>query len=105
MTDKILVLTTAGSTEEARRLADALVERRLAACVSILKGLESIYRWKGKTEEAQEWLLLIKTTAAAFERVRDAIKELHSYELPECICLSIDDGSPEYLRWIAQSLE
>src|ERR1700733_1852134 len=98
MTDKILVLTTAGSTEEARRIADALVERRHAACVNILKGVESIYRWKGKTEESQEWMLMIKTTAAAFEKVCGTIKELHSYELPECLKVSIEDGSPEYLK-------
>src|SRR5271169_3504301 len=105
MTDKILVLTTAGSTEEARRLADALVDRQLAACVSIVKGIESIYRWKGKTEESEEWMLIIKTTAAAFERVRDTIKELHSYELPECIRIPIEDGSAEYLKWIQESVK
>src|ERR1700690_3277994 len=100
MTDKILVLTTTGSNEEARRIADALVEHRHAACVNILKGVESIYRWKGKTEETQEWMLLIKTTAGAFEKVSEIIKELNSYELPECIRISIEDGSPEYLKWI-----
>src|ERR1700690_1540956 len=105
MTDKIIVLTTAGSTEEARRLADGLVERRLAACVNIVKGVESIYRWKGKTEESQEWMLMIKTTAAAFERVLQTIKDLHSYELPECLKVSIEDGSPEYLQWIEESVE
>jgi periplasmic divalent cation tolerance protein len=105
MTDKILVLTTAGSTEEARRLADALVERRLAACVNILKGVESIYRWKGKTEESQEWMLLIKTTGEAFERVQQTIKELHSYELPECLRIAIEDGSAEYLKWIEESVD
>jgi periplasmic divalent cation tolerance protein len=104
MNDKILVLTTAGTGDEARRLADAMVERRLAACVNIVKGVQSIYRWKGKTEEAEEWMLLIKTTAAAFERVRDTIKELHSYELPECISIAISDGSAAYLKWIGESV-
>ncbi len=104
MTDKKIVLSTAGSQEEARKLAHALVERRLAACVNIVSGMESVYRWKGKIEAAQEWLLIIKTTAAAFGRVRDAISELHSYELPECVLLSIDDGSPAYLQWIAESV-
>jgi periplasmic divalent cation tolerance protein len=104
MNDKILVLTTAGSADEARRLADALVERRIAACVNIVKGVESIYRWKGKTEEAEEWMLLIKTTHAAFDRVRDTIKELHSYELPECISISINEGSTAYLQWITDSV-
>jgi len=105
MTDKRLVLTTAGSRDEARRIAEALVDRKLAACVNIVPGIVSIYRWKGKREEAEEWLLSIKTTAAAFEPVRDAIKEMHSYELPECLCLTIEDGSAEYLRWLEESVE
>jgi periplasmic divalent cation tolerance protein len=105
MTDTIVVLTTAGSGDEARRIADALVERRQAACVNIVKGVESIYRWKGKTEEAQEWMLLIKTTSAAFDRVWSTIKELHSYELPECLKISIEGGSPEYLAWIENSVK
>jgi periplasmic divalent cation tolerance protein len=105
MTDKRLVLTTAGSVEEARRIADALVDRKLAACVNIVSGVQSIYRWKGKTEEAGEWLLWIKTSASAFDRVSDTIKELHSYELPECLCLAIETGSPEYLQWLQESIE
>lgn len=105
MTNKRLVLTTAGSVEEARRIADALVDRKLAACVNIVSRVESIYRWKGRTEEAEEWLLWIKTSAAAFDRVRDAIKELHSYELPECLCLAVETGSTEYLQWLDDSVE
>jgi periplasmic divalent cation tolerance protein len=104
MTDKLLVLTTAGSQAEARKLAQALVERRQAACVNIVPGVEYIYRWRGKAEQAQEWMLLIKTTEAAFELVRDTIKELHSYELAECIAISISDGSLAYLQWIADSV-
>lgn len=104
MTDKKLVLTTAGSNEEARKIARALVERRLAACVNIVPQIESVYRWEGKIDEAREWLLVIKTTAAAFDRVRNAIRELHSYEVPECICVSIEDGSPDYLKWIGESV-
>jgi periplasmic divalent cation tolerance protein len=105
MTDKRLVLTTAGSRDEARRIAEALVDGKLAACVNIVPGVVSIYRWKGKREEAEEWLLLIKTTAAAFERVRDAIKRMNSYELPEALCLAIEDGSAEYLQWLQESVE
>ena len=104
MTDKKLVFTTAGSNEEARQIGRALVERRMAACVNIVPRVESVYRWEGKVEEAQEWLLVIKTTAAAFERVREAIRELHSYNLPECICVPIEDGSPEYLQWSGESV-
>jgi periplasmic divalent cation tolerance protein len=105
MTDKKLVLTTAGSKEEARKIARALVQQQLAACVNIVPRVDSVYRWEGEVEEAAEWLLLIKTTGAAFEQVRDAIKELHSYELPECICMSIEDGSAAYLDWIGDSIK
>jgi len=105
MTDKRLVLTTAGSADEARRIAEVLLERGLAACVSIAPKGVSIYRWKGKTEESEEWLLWIKTTEAAFEQVRDTILEVHSYELPECMCLAIENGSEDYLQWIQKSVE
>jgi periplasmic divalent cation tolerance protein len=105
MTDKIIVLTNAGSKEQARNIALALVERKLAACVNLIPGVESTYWWKGKIETAPEWTLLIKTVRANFEIVRDAIRELHSYDLPECIALAIEDGTPEYLSWIGESLK
>lgn len=105
MTDKRLVLSNAGSQEEAQRIAHALVERQLAACVNIVPGVESVYRWKGNIESAPEWLLLIKTTAAAFPRLREALQELHSYEVPECVALAIEDGSPAYLEWLGESVE
>jgi periplasmic divalent cation tolerance protein len=105
MTEHRLVLTTAGSHDEARRIARALVERRLAACVNVVPQIESIYRWQDNVEQAQEWLLLIKTTAGEFQNVRDAIEELHSYELPECICVNIEDGSAPYLKWITESMQ
>jgi periplasmic divalent cation tolerance protein len=104
MTDKRIVLTTAGSEEEARKIATRLVERRLAACVNILPQMTSIYSWQGKVEESSEYLLVVKTIAAAFAEVSHVIKELHSYELPECICLAIEDGSEPYLEWIAESV-
>ena len=85
-------------------IAWALVERKLAACVNIV-ALTSIFRWKNEIESSPEFLLIIKTTAAAFERVRDAIKELNSYEMPECIQLPIEAGSEVYLKWIAESVE
>ncbi len=104
MTDKRLVLTTAGSEEEARRIAQTLVERRLAACVNIAPRIHSIYRWQGKVESADEFLLIIKTTRDREESVRSAIKELHSYELPECILIAIEAGSKEYLDWVGESV-
>jgi periplasmic divalent cation tolerance protein len=103
MTDKRIVMTTAGSVDEARRIAETLVDRKLAACVNIVPRVVSIYRWKGKVEEAEEWLLWIKT-AAEFEPVRDAILEMHSYELPECLSIAIEDGSPQYLKWLEESV-
>ena len=105
MTDKRIVLSTAGSEEEARKIAQALVERRLAACVNIVGPIHSVYRWKGAVESAPERLLIIKTTESAFPRVRDAIRELHSYELPECVMLPIEAGSEEYLKWITTSVD
>ncbi|HKS73304.1 MAG TPA: divalent-cation tolerance protein CutA [Terriglobales bacterium] len=105
MTDKRIVLTTAGTKEDAHKIARGLVERRLAACVNIVPQVESVYRWQEKVEEATEWLLVIKTTAAAFARVREAIRELHSYEVPECICLSVEDGAEGYLGWIGEQVE
>ena len=103
-TDYRLALTTAGSQNEAQAIARALVERRLAACVNIVPGVQSVYRWQGAVESAQEWLLIIKTTAAAFDRVREAVKQLHSYDRPECICVAVEDGSAEYLAWIGEAV-
>jgi periplasmic divalent cation tolerance protein len=104
MTDKRIVLTTAGSEEEARKIARHLVEQKLAACANIIPRVESIYRWQGKIESAQEWLLIIKTTAVRFPAVRDAICALHSYDLPECIAFSVEDGSLPYLKWLEESV-
>jgi periplasmic divalent cation tolerance protein len=105
MTDKRLVLSTVATTEEARVIASALVEKRLAACVNILGPIQSIYRWKDAVEESQEILLLIKTTEALFPRLRDELKQLHSYEVPECIAIDIEDGLAAYLDWIGESVK
>jgi len=104
MTDKRIVLTTCGSLDEARKIAHALIERRLAACVNIVPQVESVYRWQGKVGTASEWLLVIKTTVAMFTRVREALHELHSYETPECIAVAVEDGSAAYLDWIGESV-
>jgi periplasmic divalent cation tolerance protein len=104
MSDKMIVLSTAGAADEAKRIADALVERKQAACVNIVPGVESIFSWEGKVEHAQEWLLVIKTSATAFNRVEATIKELHSYSVPECVAIEIKHGSKNYLNWIAESV-
>jgi len=104
MTDKRVVLSTAGSEDEARKIAYHIVEQQLAACVNIIPHIQSVYRWQGKVECNGEWLLLIKTTAGRVAAVRDAIRALHSYELPECIAIAIEDGSVEYLEWIGESV-
>jgi periplasmic divalent cation tolerance protein len=104
MTDKRIVFTTTSSEDEARKIARHLVEHKLAACVNILPHVESIYRWQDKVESSREWLLVIKTTAEGFVAVRDAVRELHSYELPECVAIAVDDGSSEYLEWVADSV-
>jgi periplasmic divalent cation tolerance protein len=105
MTDKRVVLTTCGSIEEARTIASALVERQLAACVNIIPQIESVYRWKDQVETAAEWLLLIKTKEEALDPIQSALRELHSYELPECISIVIEDGSEPYLNWIENSVK
>jgi periplasmic divalent cation tolerance protein len=105
MTDKVLVLTTAGSESEARKIAHALVERRLAACVNIVPRIQSVYRWESKVEQAEEYLLLIKTAKLREEQVRATIRELHSYEVPECIAIPIESGSADYLKWLSDSVD
>jgi len=105
MTDKIIVFSACGSEEEAARIARALVESRAAACVNIVPGLRSIYRWKGAVEDASEWLLLIKTTRERFDRLRAEFRSLHSYEVPELVAIPIVDGLEPYLSWISESVE
>jgi periplasmic divalent cation tolerance protein len=106
MTDKIAVIVTCTSPNQARRIARALVERRLAACGNILQApVTSIYRWKQKVETAREYLLLIKTTRKRFAAVRDTVQRLHSYDVPEIIALPVASGSSDYLRWISRSVD
>lgn len=96
----LVVLTTVGSEEQARTIAEALVEQRLAACVNILPAVRSIYRWQGKLWDDEELLLVIKTTADRFQALRAAIQELHSYELPEVLALPVTQSDPAALAWI-----
>ncbi len=105
MTDKIVVLVTCGSAAEAKRIAQGLVERRLAACVNVVGArVRSTYRWKGKVETAAEHLLIIKTSRKQFRALRAAVERLHSYQVPEVIALPIAEGSPAYLKWLADCL-
>jgi periplasmic divalent cation tolerance protein len=104
MTDKLLVLTTAGSEVEANKIAQALVERRLAACVNILPRIQSVYRWRDQVEKSEEFLLFIKTKRGLEGKLQAAIRELHSYELPEHLGLAIESGSEEYFEWIDASV-
>src|SRR5438445_647340 len=104
VTDKIIVLSTCGSEEEAERIARHLVEARLAACVNVVPKVRSFYRWQGNIEDSSECLLVIKTSRESFERLRPALESAHSYELPEVLALPIFDGSPGYLDWLDREL-
>jgi periplasmic divalent cation tolerance protein len=105
MTDKLVVLVTCRSAKEARRIAEAVVEQRLAACVNILGApVRSIYRWKGRIESAREILLVMKTSRRRFAALQKKIEQLHSYDVPEVIALPIITGARRYLGWIAESV-
>jgi len=97
----VVVLSTAGSTEQAETIARALVERRLAACVQVVPEACSTFRWEGEVRTESEAVLWIKTRAALASAVGRAIRELHTYEVPEIVVLPIEGGDPEYLAWIA----
>jgi len=105
MTNKRVVLSTTGSHEEARKIAQTLVDKQLAACVNIVPGVESVYRWQGKTSSATEWLLVMKTTESAFPALREALKSLHSYQVPECLAVAVDDGYAAYLDWMGEAVK
>jgi periplasmic divalent cation tolerance protein len=97
-----VILATAGGREEADRIAEALVSRRLAACVQLTE-IASTYRWEGEVTKGAEWLMLIKTTAARYEAVEAAILELHTYDVPEIVQLPIVRGSAAYLAWVGEA--
>ncbi len=104
MTDARILLTTAGNRDEADMIANELVRRELAACVNIVGPITSVYRWKGKVESSAEFLLLIKTTEDAFDKVRQTVRALHSYEIPEFVELCINRGDGKYLAWLEQCI-
>jgi periplasmic divalent cation tolerance protein len=99
--DTLLVLSNLPDRASADRVAQALVERRLAACVTILAPCRSVYRWQGAVESAEEHPLLIKTTADRYPAVEEAIRGLHPYELPEIVAVPLSAGLPGYLQWVA----
>ena len=101
----IVVLMTAASAEEAMRIAEVLVDKKLAACVQVLPEMHSIYLWKGEVERAREVLMIAKTTMAKFEDLQSQLRAIHSYETPEIIALPIVAGSEDYLKWLTGSLE
>ncbi|MFW6105560.1 MAG: divalent-cation tolerance protein CutA [Chloroflexota bacterium] len=99
-TDKIIVLITAGSEEEAHRIAESLVKGKKAACVNIMPGVDSLFRWEGKLDLAREDLLLVKTKTSLFPEVVELVKRTHSYEVPEIIALPIIAGNEDYFKWL-----
>jgi periplasmic divalent cation tolerance protein len=104
MQEFILVYVTAGSPAEGDRLARALVEERLAACVNRIAPVQSVYRWQGKLEQSEEELLIVKTRKTLFAALESRVRELHSYSVPEIIAVPIVDGSEGYLRWLGEQL-
>ena len=104
MKSYIQISTTTETKEQAEKIAQHIVETKLATCVQIAGQIKSIYHWKGKIEKTDEWLCLIKTRATLYNKVETAIKQLHSYETPEIIAVPIVKGSKKYLNWIDHEL-
>ena len=104
MTDKRLILTTAPSREEANAIAFELVSRRLAACVNIIGPMASVYHWQGEVERSEEFLILVKSTEAQLLPIQDAIRELHSYKVPEVLSFAVESGLESYLEWVTASV-
>jgi periplasmic divalent cation tolerance protein len=100
MPERLVVLMTAGSREEAEKIANALVNEMLAACVNVLPGVTSVYRWEGEVQRDQEWLLVAKSTREVLDDLVRCVRALHSYDLPEVIALPVVGGSEAYLRWV-----
>ena len=103
--DARIVLTTTDSEDSAKRIAQALVERHLAACVNLIPKITSIYRWQGSVETASEFLLVMKTSAERIPSLEAALRELHGYEVPEFLVLNVESGSKPYLDWLYGALK
>jgi periplasmic divalent cation tolerance protein len=104
MTDAIQMITTTGTKEDAAKIARALLEERLAACIQVVGPITSSYWWNDEIEEAEEWLCLIKSTADRFERLEQAIKAAHPYDVPEILATPVVAGSADYLAWLREEL-
>ena len=104
MTDKIVVLSTCAVESDAERIARALVDGRLAACVNVVPGVRSFYHWKGKTESSEEYLLIVKTSRDLFGALRAEMEKLHPYEVPELLALPVVAGAEDYLSWLQSNL-
>lgn len=100
----IVVFVTAKDKQEAQKIARRLVEDKLIACANIVDGVKSVFWWQGKTDEADETLLIMKSEKRLFKKIAAAVKALHSYDLPEVIALPIIEGSADYLKWMKESL-
>ncbi len=104
MDEFIVVYVTVGSSDEGDRLARALIEERLAACVNRVRSVQSVYRWEGQVEQSEEELLIIKTKRELFNQLKKRVQDLHSYSVPEIIALPILEGSKDYLKWLDEQL-
>jgi periplasmic divalent cation tolerance protein len=104
MSDPIVVFMTAASIGEARRIADQLVETRLAACVQLISEMESVYRWQGEIQREKEVLMLAKTTADRFSQLEEAVREMHRYETPEIVAVPMSEVSEPYRAWLIESV-
>ena len=102
-TEAVVCLSTCANAEEAEKIARALVEEQIAACVNLVPGVRSIYRWEGKIEDAQEVLLVIKSRKHLVDQMLFRLRQLHSYAVPELVVLDVADGNPDYLTWLADS--
>jgi periplasmic divalent cation tolerance protein len=105
MSEISIVLITAGNEEEAATIGQTLVEEHLAACANIVPRIRSIYRWKGKIYDEQEFLIIVKTRTSLFQALEKRVKELHSYEVPEIISFPVARGLPQYLEWVSMATE
>jgi periplasmic divalent cation tolerance protein len=104
MTDKIVVFSTCATEEDAAKLARALVEARVAACVTLVPGARSVYRWQGAIESAEECLLIIKSSRQLFEALRTALEQAHAYDVPEVLAMPVVEGSANYMNWLEGQL-